>query len=67
MVVKDQTGDDVEPPLFFATTFQKYVVPFASGPGLADVEAVVPRSPGAAVVPKYTSYDVAPPAVDQLS
>ena len=42
-VVNDQVAEEVEPPVFFATTRQKYCVPATSEPPL--------RPPDAKVVP----------------
>jgi hypothetical protein len=56
VVVNDQTGPAVDPLLFFATTCQKYTVPFVSP--VAAYEALawpVDTCGGGFVVPNFTS------------
>src|SRR4051812_210249 len=63
-VVNDQTGPVVLPPLFFATTCQKYVVFAESDAGAYEDEVwPVATCGGGFAVPNRTSYDVAPEAL----
>jgi len=55
VVVNDRIADAVDPALFLATTFQKYVVPLASELAGQLVAAVFPASGGLLAVPRYTS------------
>src|SRR5207302_1669638 len=64
MVVNDQTGPVLAPPLLRATMRQKYVAPAASGGGEYDAVACPTTTCGGGlVVPNCTSYIAAPAAV----